>query len=215
MSRIITFIRGIKSSNSKILDIKNLIYTRYLISFIVGLTMAIAAESATALEAKYIIKRLPGFLSCFFIITSCLGILQFILTKVKIKYAIWIPLLIDIITVPFILILFFNNQMFIMLIFTIFTEVFTSLFYTNRKNIVSELLKSKCKLNKFYNYAMSLFSLGSVIGYLVSFYLIKIGVSFEIIWISSLLLWFPPTTSIIVYENIVILINLKGLNSSG
>ena len=99
-----------------------LIYTRYIISFIIGIIMGTSVESFSSMINRFIIIDHTGLLSTLYLIVAVIGCLAFLTTKINIKIAIWIPIIFDILTIPVIIYLMINGLWFYALILNIFGE---------------------------------------------------------------------------------------------
>ena len=180
---------------------KKIVRLRYTTAFIIGLTVGIGAEATTALEAEYIISAIPGILSVLFIVTSVISSLQFAMTKLSLKWSLWIPIVYDILTLPVIFILFFYKLYLYMIVFQLASEAVSSTLFLNRKNKITECIKEHYQMDKFFNLITSLFSFGNILGYSISYAMIKAGIAFETIWICDFVIWIVPTFPILFLEN--------------
>ena len=180
---------------------KRIVRLRYTTAFIVGLTVGIGAEATTALEAEYIISVIPGILSVLFIVTSVISSLQFVMTKLSLKWSLWIPIVYDTLTLPVIFILFFYKLYLYMIVFQLASEAVSSTLFLNRKNKITECIKEHYQMDKFFNLITSLFAFGNILGYSISYILIKVSVKFEIIWLCDILVWAIPIFPILFLEN--------------
>ena len=181
--------------------INRIVLLRYITAIIIGLTVGMGAEATTAMETKYIISVVPGILSMIFLVTSLISVFQFVMTKLSFKWSLWAPVIYDLITIPIVFILFLYQQYLYMLIFQIGSEAISSTLFLNRKNKIVEYIKEHYKMDKFFNMITSLFALGNILGYILSYSLIKLGVQFETLWICDFIVWVVPIFPILFYEN--------------
>ena len=178
-----------------------LVITRLSTAIFIGMSVGIGAEATTSLEAQYIIKDFPGFLSILFFTTTILSCFQFLLSKISKKLTLWVPVVFDFITLPLIVLLFLSHQYFYLILTTSICEAIGSVFYLNRKNYIIDVIKNKCDMKHFFNWMASLFAIGQLAGYLISFSLIKLElISFINLYMLAFLVW-SPTLLILIFEN--------------
>lgn len=183
---------------------KQLIYTRLIISLVIGIACGMGAEATTASEAKYIIKDFPGFLSIIFFASAIFQACQFLLSKLKTNLAIWLPLSFEIILLPTTFILFYIHQYFYMITVAVLAEAIAGIFYMNRSNIITDKIKNLTNMKHFFNLKASLFAGGQLGGYFISYLLINyLKMEYIHIYLLSIIIW-TPTISILLYENLIL-----------
>jgi hypothetical protein len=193
---------------------KRLIYTRLITVLIIGISCGMGTEATTASEAKYIIKNFPGFLSIVFFASSVFGMCQFLLSKIRTKVAMWVPVVFDLIMVPLIFVLFFYQEYFYMLTITVLTEALSGIFYMNRNNTIVDRFKNITSIKNFFNLKASIFAGGQLLGYALSYIMIHyLDIDFIIVYLISIISW-SPTLLILIYENIIITRNKDENKSS-
>ena len=184
---------------------KKLQRLRLLTRVCIGLTAGMMAEPFTSMKTIYVINNWPGLLSIMFFVSSVIGCLQFTLSRLNLRKSIWFPIWFDAVIISLVSYLFFNQQYLYCIGTIILVESITSVLFVNRANRILEIIKHGNDLGKFYNMQASLFSGGMLVGYLISFLLVKLGISYENIWFIGYMSWVIPMYPILFFENKIIM----------